>query len=55
MPEFVRGLKVTTIFGDGVVINLPINGRISVQYADGIIRYFFPEDVITGRIRPVKE
>ena len=52
MPTFVRGLKVTTIYGDGEVINLPVNGRISVKYGDGTIRFFFPEDVITGRIRP---
>ena len=52
MPVFVRGLKVTTLYGDGIIINLPVNNRIAVKYEDGIIRYFWPEDVVSGRIRP---
>ena len=52
MAEFFRGLKVNTVYGSGVVVNLPVNNRIAVQYEDGTIRFFFPEDVITGRIRP---
>lgn len=54
MSPFVRGLKVTTIFGEGIVVNLPVSNRIAVQYESGEIRYFFPEDVITGRIRPAE-
>ncbi len=52
MSNFTRGQKVNTVFGDGVVVNLPVNNRIAVQYEDKTVRYFFPEDVITGRIRP---
>lgn len=52
MSEFVRGMKVTTIYGEGIVLNLPIFNRIAVQYEDGIVRYFWPQDVVTGRIRP---
>ena len=55
MSTFVRGLKVTTVFGEGIVVNLPVSNRIAVQYESGEIRYFFPEDVITGRIRPAEE
>ena len=54
MSAFVRGLKVTTVFGEGIVVNLPVSNRIAVQYESGEIRYFFPEDVITGRIRPAE-
>ena len=53
MQQFIRGLKVTTIYGDGVVVNLPVNGRISVKYDDGTIRFFFMRDVADGLIRPV--
>ena len=49
---FVRGMTVTTVYGDGIVINLPIFNRITVKYPDGVIRYFFPADVECGRIRP---
>ena len=52
MLQFVRGLKVTTLFGNGIVVNLPVNGLISVRLEDGTIRYFFQDDVVTGRIRP---
>ncbi len=52
MSTFVRGMKVTTVFGEGTVVNLPVFRRIAVQYENGEIRYFWPEDVITGRIRP---
>lgn len=52
MPTFVRGLKVSTVYGEGIVINLPVNGRISVQYDDGTIRFFFKKDVIEGLIHP---
>ncbi len=52
MAVFVRGMQVTTLYGDGVVVNLPVNNRIAVRYADGTIRYFWPEDVVSGRIRP---
>ena len=54
MSAFVRGLKVTTVFGEGIVVNLPVSNRIAVQYENGEIRYFFPEEVITGRIRPAE-
>lgn len=52
MAQFVRGMEVTTVFGEGIVVNLPVFRRIAVQLEDGTIRYFWPEDVITGRIRP---
>ncbi len=52
MAQFVRGLKVTTVYGEGIVVNLPVANRIAVKLEDGTIRYFWPEDVITGRIRP---
>ena len=52
MAQFVRGLKVTTVYGEGIVVNLPVVNRIAVKVEDGTIRYFWPEDVITGRIRP---
>ncbi len=53
MPTFVRGLKVSTVYGEGVVVNLPVNGRISVKYEDGTIRFFFARDVAEGLIRPM--
>ena len=53
MPLFTRGMKVLTSFGEGVVINLPVCNRIAVQYEDGIIRFFWPEDVVNGAIRPL--
>ncbi len=52
MSDFMRGQKVITVFGEGVVVNLPVSNRIAVQYEDDTIRFFFPEDVVTGRIRP---
>ncbi|MBR3020211.1 MAG: hypothetical protein IKH57_24615 [Clostridia bacterium] len=52
MAQFVRGMKVTTSFGEGIVVNLPIFNRIAVKLEDGTIRYFFPKDVDEGRIRP---
>ena len=52
MSSFVRGMKVTTSFGEGVIINLPIFNRIAVKYQDGVIRYFFPKDVDEGKITP---
>ena len=52
MSSFFRGMKVTTVFGEGTVVNLPVSNRIAVQYETGEIRYFWPEDVVTGRIRP---
>ena len=48
----MRGQKVITVFGEGVVVNLPVSNRIAVRYQDNTIRFFFPEDVVTGRIRP---
>ncbi len=52
MSQFIRGMKVTTSFGEGTVVNIPVSNRIAVQYEDGTVRYFWPEDVVTGRIRP---
>ena len=52
MSTFVRGMKVATCFGEGIVINLPVSNRIAVRYEDGTVRYFWPEDVINGTIRP---
>ena len=52
MSSFVRGMKVTTAFGEGIVVNLPIFNRIAVRYQDGVIRYFFPKDVDEGKITP---
>lgn len=52
MSSFVCGMKVTTVFGEGIVVNLPVSNRIAVQYETGEIRHFWPEDVVTGRIRP---
>ena len=53
MLNIVRGAKVETPYGEGVVINLPVFGRISVRYADGTIRFFFRNDVEDGTIKPV--
>ena len=53
MLDIVRGAKVVTPYGEGVVINLPVYGRISVRYADGTIRFFFRKDVEDGTIKPV--
>ena len=53
MPEFVRGMKVITSFGEGIVVNLPVRGRIAVQYPNGVVRFFWPEDVEKGAIRPL--
>ncbi|MBR3107603.1 MAG: hypothetical protein IKH30_10555 [Clostridia bacterium] len=53
MLTIVRGAKVETPFGEGVVINLPVFGRISVRYADGTIRFFFRNDVENGTIKPI--
>ena len=52
MSAFVRGMKVSTAFGEGIIINLPVFNRIAVRYQDGMIRYFFPKDVDAGEIRP---
>lgn len=52
MAQFVRGMKVTTAFGEGIIINLPIFDRIAVKYQDGVIRYFFQKDVDEGQIKP---
>ncbi len=52
MSSFVRGMKVTTAFGEGIVVNLPIFNRIAVKLEDGTIRYFFPKDVDERRISP---
>lgn len=38
-------------FGEGVVINLPIHNKIVVRFPDGIVRYFWPEDVASGAIQ----
>ena len=51
MSDFMRGQKVITVFGEGVVVNLPVSNRIAVRYEDNAIRFFFPEDVVTERIR----
>ncbi len=53
MLNIVRGAKVETPYGEGVVINLPVCGRISVRYADGTIRFFFRNDVEDGTVKPV--
>ena len=53
MLNIVRGAKVSTPYGEGVVINLPVYGRISVRYQDGTIRFFFQRDVEEGTIKPV--
>ena len=53
MLNIVRGAKVSTPYGEGVVINLPVYGRISVKYADGTIRFFFRNDVENGTIKAV--
>ena len=52
MAAFFRRLKVTAVYGSGIVANLPVSNRMAVQYEDGTVRFFFPEDVITGWIRP---
>ncbi len=52
MPLFMRGQKVVTSFGEGTVVNLPVYNRIAVQYEDGTVRFFWPEDVVNGTIRP---
>ena len=52
MSSFVRGMKVTTAFGEGTIVNLPVFNRIAVRYKDGVIRYFFPKDVDEGLIKP---
>ena len=53
MLNIVRGAKVETPYGEGVVINLPVFGRISVRYADGTIRFFFQRDVDNGTIKTI--
>ena len=53
MLNIVRGAKVSTPFGEGIVVNLPIYGRISVRYQDGTIRFFFQRDVEEGTIKPI--
>lgn len=53
MLNIVRGAKVSTPYGEGVVINLPVYGRISVRYQDGTIRFFFQRDVEEGTIKPI--
>ena len=53
MLNIVRGAKVSTPYGEGVVINLPVYGRISVKYADGTIRFFFRNDVENGTIKAI--
>ena len=52
MALFVRGMTVVTKFGEGIVVNLPVCNRIAVRYQDGTVRFFWPEDVISGAIRP---
>ena len=34
MSDFMRGQKVITVFGEGVVVNLPVSNRIAVLYED---------------------
>ena len=53
MLSIVRGAKVSTPFGEGIVVNLPIYGRISVRYQDGTVRFFFQRDVDNGTIKPI--
>lgn len=53
MLNIVRGAKVSTPFGEGIVVNLPIYGRISVRYQDGTVRFFFQRDVDNGTIKPI--
>ncbi len=55
--SFERGITVMCRdYGEGVVINLPIHNKIAVKFPDGIVRYFWPEDVASGaiQIKPVK-
>lgn len=50
---FERGAKVLCRdYGEGVVINLPIHNKIAVRFPDGIVRYFWPDDVASGAIKP---
>ena len=53
MLNIVRGAKVTTPYGEGIVVNLPVFGRISVRYADGTIRFFFQRDVDNGTVKAI--
>ena len=53
MLTIVRGAKVSTPYGEGIVVNLPVYGRISVKYADGTIRFFFRSDVEKGTIKAI--
>ena len=53
MLNIVRGAKVSTPYGEGIVVNLPVYGRISVKYADGTVRFFFRRDVENGTIKAV--
>ena len=55
--SFERGITVMCKeYGEGVVINLPIHNKIAVKFPDGIVRYFWPEDVANGaiQVKPVK-
>ena len=38
-----------------IIINLPIHNKIVVRFPDGIVRYFWPDDVVSGAIQAVKE
>ena len=50
--SFERGSTVLCRdFGEGVVINLPIHNKIVVRFPDGIVRYFWPDDVASGAIQ----
>ena len=52
--SFERGITVLCRdYGEGVVINLPIHNKIVVRFPDGIVRYFWPEDVASGAIQAV--
>ncbi|MBR4539874.1 MAG: hypothetical protein IKO52_13675 [Clostridia bacterium] len=50
--SFERGITVLCRdFGEGVVINLPIHNKIVVRFPDGVVRYFWPDDVASGAIQ----
>lgn len=54
--SFERGSTVLCRdFGEGIIINLPIHNKIVVRFPDGIVRYFWPDDVASGAIQAVKE
>ena len=50
--SFEQGITVLCRdYGEGVVINLLIHNKIVVRSHDGIVRYFWPDDVASGAIQ----